>query len=389
MSGVTMWKSPFKRADTSDSRNLPLSSIAADAWAMYLPSSSSAEYQPTSSVACPSTRLAVRRLDEAVLVDAGVRRQRRDEADVRTFRRLDRADATVVGRVHVANLEARALAGETARSERREPTLVRDLGERVRLVHELRELRAAEVLLDDSRDRLGVDQVVRHERVDFLRHAHALLDGALHPDQADAVLVLHQLADRADATIAEVVDVVDGPTAVLQLDEVTDGLQDVLGREHLRVELGPLIFGDITVELVVELQATDLREVVALRVEEQVVEEGLRRVERRRVAGTKATVDLHDRVFGRLDLLREKGVAQVAADAEPVDEEDLERVDVRFTELVELVRGHNLVALEDDLAGLLVDRRRVPRPCRRARRSCSGGSRRRSAGGRSSPPSAS
>ena len=44
MSGVTMWKSPFKRARTSDSRNLPFSSTLAEAWAMYLPSSSSAEY---------------------------------------------------------------------------------------------------------------------------------------------------------------------------------------------------------------------------------------------------------------------------------------------------------------------------------------------------------
>ena len=75
----------------------------------------------------PSLDLAVRRLDEAVLVDARVRRERRDEADVRTFRRLDRADAAVVRGVNVAHLEARALARETARPERRETTLVRDL----------------------------------------------------------------------------------------------------------------------------------------------------------------------------------------------------------------------------------------------------------------------
>ena len=92
---------------------------------------------------------AIGRLDEAELVDARVGRQRRDEADVRTFRRLDRADTTVVRRVDVADFEARALARETARSERREATLVRHFGERVRLVHELRELRAAEVLLHD------------------------------------------------------------------------------------------------------------------------------------------------------------------------------------------------------------------------------------------------
>jgi hypothetical protein len=34
------------------------------------------------------------------------------------------------------------------------------------------------------------------------------LIGALHPDEADAELVLEQLADRAHAPVAEVVDVV-------------------------------------------------------------------------------------------------------------------------------------------------------------------------------------
>ena len=82
--------------------------------------------------------LPVRRLDEAELVDARVARQRRDEADVRTFRRLNRADAPVVRRVDVAHLEPGALARQTARPERRETPLVRDLRERVGLVHELR-----------------------------------------------------------------------------------------------------------------------------------------------------------------------------------------------------------------------------------------------------------
>src|SRR6267154_1880168 len=40
--------------------------------------------------------LAVRTLDEAVLVHAGVGRQRVDQADVGAFRRLDRADAAVM-----------------------------------------------------------------------------------------------------------------------------------------------------------------------------------------------------------------------------------------------------------------------------------------------------
>ena len=83
--------------------------------------------EPRDLVGDPAVgHLAVRRLDEAVLVDAGEGRERRDEADVRTFRRLDGADAAVVGGVHVAHLEAGALAGETAGPERREAPLVRD-----------------------------------------------------------------------------------------------------------------------------------------------------------------------------------------------------------------------------------------------------------------------
>ena len=57
---------------------------------------------------------------------------------------------------------------------------------------------------------------------------HALLDGALHAQQADAVLVLHQLADRAHAPVAEMVDVVDLALAVAQVDQRLDDREDVL-----------------------------------------------------------------------------------------------------------------------------------------------------------------
>src|SRR5205823_13215224 len=79
---------------------------------------------------------SVRGLYEPELVDPRVARPSRDEADVRPFRRLDRADAAVVRRVHVADFEPGALAREAARPEGRETPLVRDFRQRVRLVHE-------------------------------------------------------------------------------------------------------------------------------------------------------------------------------------------------------------------------------------------------------------
>ena len=183
----------------------------------------------------PSRTRAVRRLDEAEVVDPRVGGERRDQADVRAFRRLDRAHPAVVGRMYVAHLEAGALAREPAGAERGEPALVRDLRQRIRLIHELRELRGPEELLDDRRHRLVVDQLLRHQRLDVLQ-AHALLDGALHADQTDAVLILDQLADRAHAPVAEMVDVVDLAVAVLELDQVAHHLEDVLAAQRALVE---------------------------------------------------------------------------------------------------------------------------------------------------------
>ena len=151
---------------------------------------------------------AVRRLDEAELGHGRHRRERADQADVRAFRRLDRAHAAVVGRVDVAHLDRRALAGEAAGAERREPPPVREAGERVRLVHELRELRGAEELLQRRDHGPDVDDRLRRDRVDVLGR-HPLADDALHPVEADAERLLDQLAGRAQAPVAEVLVLVE------------------------------------------------------------------------------------------------------------------------------------------------------------------------------------
>ena len=100
---------------------------------------------------------------------------------------------------------------------------------------------------------------------------HALLDGALHAQQADAVLVLHQLADRAHAAVAEMVDVVDLALAVAQVDQRLDDREDVLLRSTRTVSRR------FELEAHVHLDAADGREVVALGIEEQAVEQRLSR----------------------------------------------------------------------------------------------------------------
>ena len=82
----------------------------------------------------------VRRLDEAEFVDSAVRRERRDEADVRSLRRLDRTHAPVVGVVYVSHFEPGTFPCQAAGAQGGKTSFVSQFGQRVRLVHELAEL---------------------------------------------------------------------------------------------------------------------------------------------------------------------------------------------------------------------------------------------------------
>ena len=151
--------------------------------------------------------LAVRGLDEAECVDPSEGGQRTDQTDVGAFRRLDRAHTSVVRRVHVTNLKACPLAGQTTWTKSRQTALVGKTRKWVGLVHELRQLARAEELLDGGHDRADVDQGLRRDRLDVLG-GHTLANHTLHTGQTCADLVLDQLANRTQTAIAEVIDIV-------------------------------------------------------------------------------------------------------------------------------------------------------------------------------------
>ena len=294
----------------------------------------------------PLLDLAVGRDQEAVLVDAAVDAQRADQADVGPFGRLDRADAAVVRDVHVADLEAGPLAVEAAGAQGAEPALVGELGQRVGLVDDLRELAAAEEVLDRRADALGVDQRPRGHVLGVLQ-AHPLLDGAAELEEALAQLVGGQLVDGAQPAVAQVVDVVDVPLAAPQVEDVADGVDVVLG-----VERHP-VFGDVLVELAVDPEPADLAQAVAVGVEELLVEQLAGLLQLRRVARPQPLVDLQQRtlvVGGRvfLERLEDQRVARLLEDADRAQVagvgQDLRRG-----------LGDRRAAVDEDLAGGRVD----------------------------------
>ena len=241
--------------------------------------------------------LAVRRLDEAVLVDLAVGRQRADQADVRAFRGLDGADAAVVAVVHVAHVEAGPLAAEAAGAQGAQAALVRQLGQRVGLIHKLAELRPAKELTDRRHHRSDVDQRQRRGLVG-VADRHPLTDHALHPQQAHAELVLDQLAHGFDAAVAQVIDI------VLALDAVVDVDHAAQHRDQVIVGQRAVVQRHIQVQAAVELVAADLAQIIAPRGEDQVLHEALGVVQRRRIPGAQLLVELQQRAVHALGRVR-------------------------------------------------------------------------------------
>ena len=234
----------------------------------------------------------VRRLDEAELVDAGVGAEGVDQTDVRTFRSLNRADTTVVGRMNITHFKAGAVTIQTARSESRETTLVGQFGQRIDLVHELAELATAEEVTHDGGERLRIDELGWSHGVHVhVEQGHALLDQTLRAGKTHAALVSEKLANGTHTTAAEMINIIEQAFTSAQAEEIMQRGNDVLGGEdtHFSVNLER--------ELLIDLVATDTGEVIALRIEEQTLHESTSVWSRGRITRAQTAVDFLERLI--------------------------------------------------------------------------------------------
>ncbi len=224
-----------------------------------------------------------------------------------------------------------------------------DFAERVGLVHELAELRAAKEFAYRGHNRLGVDQIVRHGRRHFLVHAHLFLDGAFHADQADAELVFEQFANGANAAITEVVDVVDNSDVLAQLEQVLDGRHKIR-----RVECA-IVQRRIHPHLDVELQTADAAEIILTRIKEHSAEKIRSRFKRRRIARTQLAVNFDQRFFGRTDAVLVERAREHQPDVVALRKEHVDFSDARFGKRLPHIRRDRLIGFEQDFAGLAID----------------------------------
>ena len=230
---------------------------------------------------------AVGRFDEAQAVHLAVAGQTGNQADVRAFGRLDRADAAVVRTVHVAHVETGAFAGQAARPQRGDTALVAQVGQGVGLVLELGKLRAPEELAHGRHDGAVVHEFGGGRGVGVAQQ-HALTHATRHAAHADAQLVGQQFAHGAHAAVAQVVDVVlghgdvghdavlvhhrHGLHAALQRHQVTDGVHQAGVRELAVLELQQGALLAVHAQLGVHLEAAGVAQVVAAGVGQQAVQ---------------------------------------------------------------------------------------------------------------------
>ncbi len=139
-----------------------------------------------------------------------------------------------MGVVHVPHLKAGPFAGKPPGAESAQAALVGQLGQGIGLVHELRKLAGTEKFLDRGDNRPDIDQSLGGDRFDVL-DGHPLAHHPFHTGEADAELVLQQLAYAAQAAVTQVVDIIRSAKAIHQIQEVAHRGHDILRHEVLDV----------------------------------------------------------------------------------------------------------------------------------------------------------
>ena len=154
-----------------------------------------------------TSNFAVRSFDKAKIIDLCIHTQRRNQTNVRSFRRFNRTQTSIVCIVHVTHLKSGTVTRQTARTQGRQTTFVSDFSQWIRLIHELRQSIRTEEGIDYRRNRFRVNQIRRGEHF-IITYIHALTNGTRHTSQADGKLIGELLTNRTHTTIAQVVNII-------------------------------------------------------------------------------------------------------------------------------------------------------------------------------------
>src|SRR5512145_351151 len=98
----------------------------------------------------------------------------------------------------------------------------------------------------------------------------------------------------------------------------------------------------------IKLEPADFRQVIAIRVKEQIVEKSSGVLDRRRISRTHAPVDFYNRILRRLNPILQQSIAQVGTHARIVDKKNLNLGNLTVSNPIQLFLRNLGVALDQD-----------------------------------------
>src|SRR3989338_2718800 len=109
----------------------------------------------------------VRSFNQSKIIHARIACKMSHEADVRTFRRLNGTNATVMRWVHITNFKTGSLASKTPGTERRETPFMLKLRENIHLIHKLGKLISRKKFFENRHKGTGIYELHRSKRISF------------------------------------------------------------------------------------------------------------------------------------------------------------------------------------------------------------------------------
>src|SRR2546427_5928261 len=144
---------------------------------------------------------------------------------------------------------------------------------------------------------------MRHGRGHFLIDRHLFFNGSLHSHQSNPELVLQQLTNGPDTTVAQVVDIVHVAYILPELKKVTNHRIKIFRFKS------SLFQRRIKVEFDVEFETTHAREIIFPWIKKHAFKKISRRFQRWRIAWTQLAIDLNQSLLSGFDAIFFHGLA--------------------------------------------------------------------------------
>ena len=202
---------------------------------------------------------------------------------------------------------------------------MRYLAQRVRLIHELRQLVRSEETIDYRAQRLGIDQICRSEYL-IISDVHTLTNGSGHTSQTNSKLAVQLFANCTDSTIRKVVDIIDVRIRIHQIQQVFDDEQNIALRQ------GSILDVILDVQLTVDPETSHFSKVITLFREKQFINDSACCIQIWWLSISKLTVDILHCFLFRIRTVLLKRI---------VDDGVISLVDVLFVQDNRLTAGVN------------------------------------------------